>query len=76
MVFQNHSLLPWLTAFENVQLAVVFRDSMGKAEMRDWIQQNLKLVHMEHAMLRPRIVRRHEHASVSPAPWPCASRCC
>ncbi|MEO1902573.1 MAG: ABC transporter ATP-binding protein, partial [Alcanivorax sp.] len=52
VVFQNHSLLPWLTAFENVQLAVrqVFRDSMSKAEMRDWIQQNLKLVHMEHAM--------------------------
>jgi nitrate/nitrite transport system ATP-binding protein len=52
VVFQNHSLLPWLTAFENVQLAVrqVFRDSMSKAEMRDWIHQNLKLVHMEHAM--------------------------
>ncbi|HEX5678787.1 MAG TPA: ATP-binding cassette domain-containing protein [Alcanivorax sp.] len=57
VVFQNHSLLPWLTAFENVQLAVrqVFRDSMSKTEMRDWIEQNLKLVHMEHAMhKRPR----------------------
>lgn len=52
VVFQNHSLLPWMTAFENVQLAVrqVFSDSMSKAEMRDWIEQNLKLVHMDHAM--------------------------
>ena len=52
VVFQNHSLLPWLTAFENVQLAVrqVFRGRMSRAEMRDWVEHNLKLVHMAHAM--------------------------
>jgi nitrate/nitrite transport system ATP-binding protein len=52
VVFQNHSLLPWLTAFENVELAVkqVFRSKMNKPEMKDWIEHNLKLVHMEHAM--------------------------
>ncbi|MEJ2362154.1 MAG: ABC transporter ATP-binding protein [Gammaproteobacteria bacterium] len=52
VVFQNHSLLPWLTAFENVELAVkqVFKGKKSRSEMRDWIVHNLKLVHMEHAM--------------------------
>ncbi|SDK69551.1 ABC transporter ATP-binding protein [Microbulbifer yueqingensis] len=52
VVFQNHSLLPWLTAYENVELAVrqVFGKTRGKAEQREWIEHNLKLVHMEHAM--------------------------
>ena len=52
VVFQNHSLLPWLTAFENVELAVkqVFGKSKSKAEMREWIEHNLDLVHMSHAM--------------------------
>ena len=52
VVFQHHSLLPWLTAYENVELAVrqVFKGKKSKAEMHDWIEHNLKLVHMEHAM--------------------------
>ncbi|MCV6615741.1 MAG: ABC transporter ATP-binding protein, partial [Cellvibrionaceae bacterium] len=52
VVFQNHSLLPWLSAYENVELAVkqVFADSMSKAEMHQWIEHNLRLVHMDHAM--------------------------
>ncbi|RDE18094.1 ABC transporter ATP-binding protein [Motiliproteus coralliicola] len=52
VVFQNHSLLPWLSAYENVELAVkqVFKGKKSKTEMRDWIEHNLKLVHMEHAM--------------------------
>ncbi len=52
VVFQNHSLLPWLTAYQNVELAVkqVFRKSKSKAEIRDWIEHNLHLVHMDHAM--------------------------
>ncbi|MDX1670145.1 MAG: ABC transporter ATP-binding protein [Limnobacter sp.] len=52
VVFQNHSLLPWLTAYENVELAVktVFKGKKSKAEMRQWIEHNLRLVHMEHAM--------------------------
>ncbi|MDP2244706.1 ABC transporter ATP-binding protein [Pseudomonas sp.] len=52
MVFQNHSLLPWLTVFENVAVAVnkVFKRSMSKAERREWIEHNLKLVSMGHAM--------------------------
>jgi nitrate/nitrite transport system ATP-binding protein len=52
MVFQNHSLLPWLTVFENVEVAVnkVFKRSMSKAERREWIKHNLKLVSMGHAL--------------------------
>lgn len=52
VVFQNHSLLPWLTAYENVELGVkrVFKGKKSKAEMREWIEHNLELVHMTHAM--------------------------
>ena len=52
VVFQNHSLLPWLTAYENVELAVktVFKKGKSKVEMKEWIEHNLKLVHMDHAM--------------------------
>ena len=52
VVFQNHSLLPWLTAYENVELAVkqVFKGRKSKREMQEWIEHNLSLVHMSHAM--------------------------
>ena len=52
VVFQNHSLMPWLTVYENVALAVdqVFRKSKSRAERKDWIAHNLALVNMEHAM--------------------------
>ncbi|GAB3095306.1 ABC transporter ATP-binding protein [Aestuariicella hydrocarbonica] len=52
VVFQNHSLLPWLTAYENVELAVnqVFGKSKSKAEKKEWIEHNLELVHMDHAI--------------------------
>lgn len=52
VVFQNHSLLPWLTAYQNVELGVkqVFSGKKSRAEMRDWIEHNLELVQMTHAM--------------------------
>jgi len=52
VVFQNHSLLPWLTAYQNVELAVkqVFGGKKSKQEMKQWIEHNLQLVHMSHAM--------------------------
>ncbi|MDN3649649.1 ABC transporter ATP-binding protein [Reinekea marina] len=51
VVFQNHSLLPWLTAYQNVELAVkqVFGRTRSNREMSDWIEHNLELVHMSHA---------------------------
>ena len=51
MVFQNHSLLPWLTCFENVHLAVerVFGATEKKAPLKERVQQALELVQLGHA---------------------------
>jgi len=51
VVFQNHSLLPWLTVYDNVALAVdkVFGSSKSRSERREWILHNLDLVQMGHA---------------------------
>ncbi len=51
VVFQNHSLMPWLSVYENVELAVnqVFKKTKSKAERREWIEHNLQLVNMDHA---------------------------
>lgn len=52
VVFQHHSLMPWLSVYENVAIAVrqVFKRKKTKAEMHEWIIHNLELVHMDHAM--------------------------
>ena len=52
VVFQNHSLLPWLTCFENVYLAVerVFGQKEGKPKLKVRTRDALALVHMDHAM--------------------------
>jgi nitrate/nitrite transport system ATP-binding protein len=51
VVFQNHSLLPWLTVYDNVRLAVdkVFSGKKSRAERRAWTLHNLELVQMAHA---------------------------
>lgn len=51
VVFQNHSLLPWLTVYDNINLAVskVFGQTKSRAERHDWIMRNLDLVQMAHA---------------------------
>jgi nitrate/nitrite transport system ATP-binding protein len=51
VVFQNHSLLPWLTAFDNVYLAVeqVFSKTETKAQMKTRTQNALELVGLAHA---------------------------
>lgn len=51
VVFQNHSLLPWLTVYDNVRLAVtkVFAGTKSRKERHDWILENLDLVQMTHA---------------------------
>ena len=54
VVFQNHSLLPWLTVYDNVRLAVdqVFKKTKSKQERHAWTLHNLELVHMSHALDR------------------------
>ncbi|MEZ5527475.1 MAG: ABC transporter ATP-binding protein [Gammaproteobacteria bacterium] len=51
VVFQNHALLPWLSVYENVELGVrqVFRGQKSRAEMREWVEHHLDLVHISHA---------------------------
>ena len=55
IVFQNHSLLPWLTVYGNIAIAVdkVFGHSReagkNKAERHDWVMHNLELVQMAQA---------------------------
>jgi len=51
VVFQNHSLLPWLTCFENVHLAVerVFGGAESKARLNERTHAALELVGMDHA---------------------------
>jgi nitrate/nitrite transport system ATP-binding protein len=51
VVFQNHSLLPWLTCFENVHIAVerVFGAAESRAQLKQRTQEALALVHLSHA---------------------------
>lgn len=50
VVFQDHSLLPWLTVEENVSLAVdKTAKAKSKAERKEWVMHNLDLVQMTHA---------------------------
>jgi nitrate/nitrite transport system ATP-binding protein len=52
VVFQNHSLLPWLSTYDNVRLAVdkVFGKSMSRRERHEWTIRNLELVQMADAV--------------------------
>ena len=52
VVFQNHSLLPWLTCYENVQLAVqrVFGATENKAQLKARIVRALDLVQLGHVL--------------------------
>ena len=51
VVFQNHSLLPWLTCFDNVHLAVerVFGSKESKAQLKTRTDAALALVGLTHA---------------------------
>src|SRR4051812_18459206 len=54
VVFQNHSLLPWLTCFENVYLAVerVFGAAENKAQLKARTDAALALVGLTAAALK------------------------
>jgi nitrate/nitrite transport system ATP-binding protein len=51
VVFQNHSLLPWLSCYENVHLAVerVFSQKESKAQLKERSDAELALVGLGHA---------------------------
>jgi nitrate/nitrite transport system ATP-binding protein len=51
VVFQNHSLLPWMTCFGNVHLAVerVFGGKESKAQLKERTVQALAMVGLDHA---------------------------
>ena len=49
VVFQNHSLLPWLTCFENVHLAVERVFSEKKEKLKAKTHAALELVGLSHA---------------------------
>ncbi|MFZ6846447.1 ABC transporter ATP-binding protein [Undibacterium sp. RuTC16W] len=51
VVFQNHSLLPWLTCYENIYLAVerVFGAAENKTKLQKRTLQALSLVGLMHA---------------------------
>ena len=54
VVFQHHSLMPWLSVYDNVRLAVdqVFKRTKSRQERDEWTRHNLELVHMSHALER------------------------
>jgi len=51
VVFQNHSLLPWLTCFDNVYLGVerVFGAKEGKPRLKERTHEALAMVGLTHA---------------------------
>jgi nitrate/nitrite transport system ATP-binding protein len=76
VVFQNHSLLPWLTCFENVHLAVerVFGTAESKAQLKKRTQAALELVGMGHAMAKRPIRKPSGMPTAAAMPKPTATR--
>jgi nitrate/nitrite transport system ATP-binding protein len=52
VVFQNHSLLPWMSCFENVMLGVeqVFGRKEARPKLKARVEAALEMVHMTHAL--------------------------
>ena len=54
VVFQNYSLLPWMTVKENIRLAVKnVMTHLSKAEQEEIIEHNIDLVGLRHAADKP-----------------------
>jgi nitrate/nitrite transport system ATP-binding protein len=51
VVFQNYSLLPWLTVYWNVKVAVdqVFKKA-SRAERKERVRKYIEMVHLSHAL--------------------------
>ena len=54
VVFQNYSLLPWLTVRENIALAVdAVMEGISKADRHGIIERHIRMVGLQHAADKP-----------------------
>lgn len=50
VVFQNHSLLPWLSVYENIEMAVKkVMPKLNSAELRERVEKYVSMVNLDHA---------------------------
>lgn len=50
VVFQNHSLLPWLTVYQNIEMAVKkVMPELSSQELRDRVDRYVSMVNLDHA---------------------------
>ncbi len=50
VVFQNHSLLPWLTVYQNIEMAVKkVMPELGKTELAERVGKFVSMVNLDHA---------------------------
>jgi nitrate/nitrite transport system ATP-binding protein len=50
VVFQNHSLLPWLTVYQNIEMAVKkVMPELSSVELRERVEKFVSMVNLEHA---------------------------
>jgi nitrate/nitrite transport system ATP-binding protein len=51
VVFQNHSLLPWLTVYQNIEMAVKkVKTELDAKEIKEHVMKYVELVNLNHAM--------------------------
>ena len=50
VVFQNHSLLPWLTVYQNIEMAVKkVMPQLNKSELKQRVEKFVSMVNLDHA---------------------------
>ncbi len=50
VVFQNHSLLPWLSVYQNIEMAVKkVRDDLNPKEVKEHVMKYIDMVNLGHA---------------------------
>lgn len=50
VVFQNHSLLPWLTVYQNIEMAVKkVMPNLSKTELKERVEKFVSMVNLDHA---------------------------
>jgi nitrate/nitrite transport system ATP-binding protein len=51
VVFQNHSLLPWLTVYQNIELAVKkVMPELSSSDLRKRVEHFISMVNLDHAI--------------------------